>query len=133
MQPVSVGVFLLPINFCHSPTIGILCSQIEYKTPDASLCCSGVCLLMYQAASLDFLNVGYYPGWRSWLTIALEEGSKSEFNLVRLQVLRLLFFSFQCRYKVIYPLDKNDLERWIPCTSSAIPSPEQAHELMLLC
>lgn len=73
MRRVSVGscCCLLILSFTYNGHV--LFTQIEYRTPDASLCCSSVCLLMQLVASPDFLNVGYYLGWRAQL--ALPQGA----------------------------------------------------------
>lgn len=73
MHRVSVGscCCLLILSFTYNRHV--LFTQIEYRTPDASLCCSCVCLLMQLVASPDFLNVGYYLGWSAQL--ALPQGA----------------------------------------------------------
>lgn len=65
-------------SFCHSPTVGMFCSQIDCKTLDASLCCSCVCYLMQLATSPDFLNVGYYLGWSTTLALPLGANTRKE-------------------------------------------------------
>lgn len=71
--------------------MGMFCSQIEYRTPDASLCCSCVCLLMQLVASRDFLNLGYYLGWSTQLALPLGEHAHQD---TKVTFLLFCVFSF---------------------------------------